>query len=460
MDISDETDAETFTGVEVVDDAGAPSPEADPADGLAGGVADAVVTAEGDADGDEAMGDDGNGEGDGEGDDDDEPELDLENLGVDDSPPVRDDAIHICTAHTGAVYAVASVGPIIATGSGDDTGALLTADPAVAGVSAAGAVGDAPPAGVLYSLTRTAGLGESVSCVGLSADGAYAAYGVENGVVAVRGVGGSDGQGVTLFEESTAAINFVAFHPRGPVLLAGDADGTGWLINAATASFMAVFAGHAGAVTCGRWAPHGRTAVTGCADGAVRVWNPKAATVAVTVSNELGNYHPDGVGIVGIDVHPGGDATPVGASGGDDGSVFLWSVATGKVLTRVPPHGDSAEAVTFAPGSGEHLVSGALDGTLRVWDVGVSAERGAMAHDAGVTCAVWHPTDVGLLLSGSLDRTLRLWDARAGGRAVGVWRGHTKAVLDAAWGGGGVTAYSASDDGTVRVWDMRRTGGD
>ncbi|KAK1866325.1 hypothetical protein I4F81_008845 [Pyropia yezoensis] len=398
MDGGDGAEADTFLGVEVEDDPSARPP--DGGDEGANGGGDHTM----DGGGDDAMGDsDGDGDGTGEGEDEPEPELDLENLGVDDTPPVRDDAITVCTVHSGPVYAVAAVGAILATGSGDDTGALLTPDPAVAGAAAVAAAAAAagtsspPPAGTLFPLAHTSSLGESVSAVALSADGAYAAYGAENGVVAVRGVRGDTAQGVTLFEEATAAIHFVAFHPRGPVVLAGDADGTGWMVNAATSSFMAVFAGHGGAVTCGGWSPDGRTAVTGAADGVVRVWDPKATTVAVSVSNERGDYHPAGVGVVALALHPSAD-TPVGASGGDDGSVYLWSTATGKVLTKVPPHAESVEAVAFSPAGGEHLAAAALDGTLRVWDVAVSAERGAAAHDAGVTAVAWHPTERGMLL--------------------------------------------------------------
>lgn len=469
MDGGDGAEADTFLGVEVEDDPAAAPPDGgdDDANGgednaMDGGADDEMGDSDdGGDDGDGGRDGDGDGDGDGEGQGQPEQELDLENLGVDSSPPLRDDAIAVCTVHAGPVYAIATVGPIVATGSGDDTGALLTPDPTVAGAEAVAAAGTSSPlpAGTLFPLAHTSSLGESVSAVGLSADGAYAAYGAENGVVAVRGVRGDTAQGVTLFEEASAAIHFVAFHPRGPVILAGDADGTGWMLNAATSSFMAVFAGHGGAVTCGGWAPDGRTAVTGAADGVVRVWDPKATTVAVSVSNQRGDYHPAGVGVVALALHPSAD-TPVGASGGDDGSVYLWSIVTGKVLTRVPPHAESVEAVAFSPAGGEHLAAAALDGTLRVWDVAASAERGAAAHDAGVTAVAWHPTERGVLLSGGLDRTVRVWDARAGGRAVGVWRGHTKAVLDVAWGGGGgEVAYSASDDGTVRVWDTRLQGG-
>lgn len=431
MDGGDEPEADTFLGVEVPDDPAAPPPGGGEDDANGGG--DSAMDGGGDED---AMGDtdgDGDGDGDAEGQDGpDDADLDLDNLGVDDTPPVRDDAIHVCTVHSGPVYAVAAVGPIVATGSGDDTGALLTPDASLADAAAVAAAGTPPPPGTLFPLAHTSRLGESVTAAAVSADGRHAAYGTEGGVVAVRAARAADGAGgVTLFEEATAAVHFVAFHPRGPVVLAGDADGTAWMLNAASSAFMAVFAGHGGAVTCGGWAPDGRTAVTGAADGVVRVWDPKATAVAVAVSNERGDYHPAGVGVVSLGLHPAAD-TPVGASGGDDGSVYLWSTASGRVLSRVPPHGGSVEAVSFSPTAGEHLVSAALDGTLRVWDVAASAERGAAAHDAGVTAVAWHPAERGLLLSGGLDRTVRLWDARAGGRPVGVWRGHAKAVLDVA----------------------------
>lgn len=161
MDGGDEPEADTFLGVEVPDDPAAPPPGGGEDDANGGG--DSAMDGGGDED---AMGDtdgDGDGDGDAEGQDGpDDADLDLDNLGVDDTPPVRDDAIHVCTVHSGPVYAVAAVGPIVATGSGDDTGALLTPDASLADAAAVAAAGTPPPlARSSHSRTRPASASRS-----------------------------------------------------------------------------------------------------------------------------------------------------------------------------------------------------------------------------------------------------------------------------------------------------------
>lgn len=53
-------------------------------------------------------------------------------------------------------------------------------------------------------------------------------------------------------------VQWVKWHPRGHVLLAGSEDVTAWLWNADTAACMAVLSGHSGAVTCGDFTPDGK----------------------------------------------------------------------------------------------------------------------------------------------------------------------------------------------------------
>ncbi|NJN88208.1 MAG: hypothetical protein HC881_20345 [Leptolyngbyaceae cyanobacterium SL_7_1] len=60
------------------------------------------------------------------------------------------------------------------------------------------------------------------------------------------------------------------------------------------------------------------------------------------------------------------------------------------------------------------------------------------------------------LLSGGSDGTLRLWNT--GGRAIGVFFGHTQAVNSVAFSADGNWVVSGSDDGTVRLWRVETNG--
>ena len=58
-----------------------------------------------------------------------------------------------------------------------------------------------------------------------------------------------------------------------------------------------------------------------------------------------------------------------------------------------------------------------------------------------------------LALSASEDNTLRVWDV-ASGTTLQVLKGHTSSVRSCALSGDGRLALSASEDKTLRLWDV------
>ena len=82
-----------------------------------------------------------------------------------------------------------------------------------------------------------------------------------------------------------------------------------------------------------------------------------------------------------------------------------------------------------------------------------SATHELVGHRDPVTCVAFHPV-FSSLASGSEDTTIKIWDWELGELERTV-KGHTKAVLDADYGGprGGTLLASCSSDLTVKLWD-------
>jgi WD40 repeat protein len=96
------------------------------------------------------------------------------------------------------------------------------------------------------------------------------------------------------------------------------------------------------------------------------------------------------------------------ASGGSDGTLRIWDVATGR--ERVPlAAARDVTAVAVAP-DGSWLVSGGSDGTVRIWDVATSRERATLTDQAGRVTAVAVAPDSAWLAVGGGDGTVRIWD--------------------------------------------------
>ena len=116
------------------------------------------------------------------------------------------------------------------------------------------------------------------------------------------------------------------------------------------------------------------------------------------------------------------------ASGGRDGTVRLWDVATGQVRVSLSGHAGQVTAVAVAP-DGSWLAAGSWDGAVRIWDVvarriwDVAARRpqAALSGRFGRVMAVAVAPDGSWLATGGEDGTVRIWDT-ATGQALALMR--------------------------------------
>ena len=78
--------------------------------------------------------------------------------------------------------------------------------------------------------------------------------------------------------------------------------------------------------------------------------------------------------------------------------------------------------------------------------------RSLSGHTNDVLSVAWSP-DGATLASASDDHTIRLWDV-ATGEESDILSGHNHSVRSVAWSPDGATLVSASDDHTIRLWDV------
>jgi WD40 repeat protein/serine/threonine protein kinase len=121
-------------------------------------------------------------------------------------------------------------------------------------------------------------------------------------------------------------------------------------------------------------------------------------------------------------------------------------------VRRFDGHTDGAWGVAFSP-DGRYALSGAGDGTVRLWGVATGREvRRFSGHNKAVDDVAISP-DGRRALTGSLDATVRLWDVQTGNE-IRVLKGHTASVHRVAFSPDGRRALSGGDDGTMRLWDL------
>lgn len=329
--------------------------------------------------------------------------------------------------------------------------------------------------------------------------------------------GPSDGK-VQPLEGPTSDIEWLCWHPKGGnVLLVGSSDATIWMYHTGMNKCLQVFVGHEDAVTCGAFSANGKVALSASSDGTLRVWAPKtgkskhvfrfggtaggpppALTCMATgggtdehlvmVGGEDGTAYichiankKQVASLVHFDaaLHNANTTAAAAAAAANNNQV-------GEEETEaVVPSG--VEAVGFSKSNPNWCATGGMDGVLKIWDL---ANQGQCRHSCrinhqsaeqqqqqqqppvpvvqslkptgdGITQLQWHPT-LPLVITSTCRGQVHFWDAR-NGQLLQSLTGHSDVINDmdvsfvpsASGGGGGhAVVVTASDDKSVRVFDL------
>lgn len=189
--------------------------------------------------------------------------------------------------------------------------------------------------------------------------------------------------------------------------------------------------------------------------------------------------HTDGVMCLQFSETLSHPAFPILITGSYDRTARVWNLETGRELHCLTGHTRAVRALQFDEAK---LITGSMDHTMKVWDWRTGkCLRTLEGHTEGVVCLNF---DSNVLASGSVDSTVKVWNFRTGEcftlrghrdwvNSVQLWdSGHTggKSIrgtspsADARPGSPysgsmshidpGKMLFSASDDGTIRLWDL------
>jgi WD40 repeat protein len=208
-------------------------------------------------------------------------------------------------------------------------------------------------------------------------------------------------------------------------------------------------AGHSRPIMAVAMTADGRYAASGAADGEIRHWDLSQAACLRTWTHE-----PDSICAVALDGN--GQRVYSGCREGSgnydvlDRSVQIWDARDGVLLKQLTGHADRVLSLAVSP-DGSRLLSSGSDYTLRLWEPQLATAKasdliyiaGIQALPGGLRC-----------LSASDDGSVCLWDL-AGARIERRFAGHSNVAWQAVLSPDGRLAASASEDGTVRLWDVQ-----
>ncbi|KAL4064317.1 WD40-repeat-containing domain protein [Scleroderma citrinum] len=179
--------------------------------------------------------------------------------------------------------------------------------------------------------------------------------------------------------------------------------------------------------------------------------------------------HTDGVMCLQFSetlTHP---SFPILITGSYDRTIRVWNLETGVEIRCLRGHTRAVRCLQFDEAK---LITGSMDHTIRVWNWRKGeCIRTLRGHTDGVVCINF---DANVLASGSVDSTVKVWNFSTGEaftlrghrdwvNSVKLWdtmEATTEPHIDSCDSSlqiqTGKMLFSASDDGTIRLWDLAK----
>jgi WD40 repeat protein len=184
--------------------------------------------------------------------------------------------------------------------------------------------------------------------------------------------------------------------------------------------------------------PDGQTLISGGLEG-IRLWEVKTQRLLYTLV-------PVAQPIVySVATSPN---QPLLASGGQAGTLQLWSIRTGQFIGTINAHRGGITSVAFSP-DGESVVTGSYDHTVKVWNLSTRTSITLAGHNNVVNAVAVNP-DGRTLASAGRDG-VKIWDLRTG-REIGSIPGFSDWVQSLAFSPDGKLLATGGFDGTIRIW--------
>ena len=282
-----------------------------------------------------------------------------------------------------------------------------------------------------------------------------------------------------------ASVNALVVSVDGALLVSAGSDGVVRVWDASSGSLVRALSGGTGSVDALSVAGHGGLLAGAGSDGAVWLWEMQSGRVVGSVLTRVGPVSAVALAADGgwvacaggggvqvrwlseqvADAGFADGAAPVEAlaaapdgswlaGGMTDGTVRIWQLTTGSVITTLTGHNGAVRALAASP-DGQHLASASGDGVIQWRSVPSGDVVLRLVGHQGPVRALAVAADGKWLASTGNDRTVRTWDLESGA-VHQILKGHTGAVRTVATAvvSGDSWLTSGGTDGAVRIWDF------
>jgi len=203
---------------------------------------------------------------------------------------------------------------------------------------------------------------------------------------------------------SKPGILCLDIHPNQNLILTGGVDRNGVVFDRQEGKIVATLQGHSKKVSAVQFHPQQDLLLTASHDKTVRLWTPGDDNKYTSQALRL-----HGGEVVGITLHPTGEYF---VSASTDSSWAFSDIEEGRCLAQVRSEEPEAiQCVQFHP-DGLILGTGTVANRIRIWDIKTMANVASFEGHKGKVSGVSFSENGFYMASASDDRTVKLWDLR------------------------------------------------
>lgn len=276
---------------------------------------------------------------------------------------------------------------------------------------------------------------------------------------------------ITSFNEINE-VESSAFSLDSTTFAVGSKDGSLQLWNVGAEKQPPTLVAHTDSVNTLAFTTDGTRLASGSRDRSIQLWDVRTRTLLLNLTEHTnsgrklehgdGTTRPSAEWLNNLVFSPDGTTL---ASASALGTIWLWNLNTGQLLTTLTTHEAGARelpavdldkiGLAFSPDN-TRLASGGIDGQVMVSEVSANPNPLIFTgnHAWRVEALAFSP-DGKYLASGSEDKSIRIWNTEIGIECA-ILGGHFTNVNALAFSADGTTLISSSEDGTILLWDWEQ----